>query len=69
MEDGTKAVGLFNRGETANVVKVNWSELGLSGPKVVRDLWRQKDEGSFEAGYSVTVPRHGAKLIRLLPTK
>jgi len=48
MEDGTKAVGLFNRGELAKNVTVKWSDLGISGKKIVRDLWRQKDLGDFE---------------------
>ena len=34
MEDGSKAVGLFNRGETEAMVTVKWSELGLQ-PKSV----------------------------------
>jgi alpha-galactosidase len=31
MEDGSKAVGLFNRGDTNAVVSVTWPELGISG--------------------------------------
>jgi len=31
MEDGSKAVGLFNRGAAEAVVSVNWSELGITG--------------------------------------
>ncbi len=67
MEDGTVAVGLFNRGEFANAVKVNWSQLGLNGTQTVRDLWRQKDVGNFSESYTASVARHGAMLIRLRP--
>ena len=45
MEDGTKAVGLFNRGEDATTVTAKWSDLGLKGKRIVRDLWRQQDLG------------------------
>jgi alpha-galactosidase len=65
LDDGSTAVGLFNRGEMPAVVTVNWSDLGLSGKHLVRDLWRQKDLGAFEEHYAVEVPRHGAAMIRL----
>jgi alpha-galactosidase len=68
MEDGSKAVGLFNRGEFENAVTVKWSELGLSGKQTVRDLWRQQDLGGFADSFSVKVARHGAALIRVRPT-
>ena len=29
-------------------VTASWADLGLSGPRVVRDLWRQKDLGQFD---------------------
>ena len=67
MEDGSKAVGLFNRGEGEATVTALWTDLGLSGPRVVRDLWRQKDLGTFEGKYSSPVPRHGTVLVRIRP--
>ena len=65
MEDGSQAVGLFNRGEGPATVTVRWSDLNLKGRHRVRDLWRQKDLGKFKNEYSVTVPRRGATLIRV----
>ena len=43
LEDGSMAVGLFNRGW--QTVKMNFTlrMLGLRGRQTVRDLWRQKD--------------------------
>ena len=67
MEDGSKAVGLFNRGEFENAVTVNWSDVGLTGKQAVRDLWRQKDLGGFADSFSVKVARHGVTLIRVRP--
>lgn len=67
MEDGSKAVGLFNRGEFSTNVKVAWKDLGLSGNQLVRDLWRQKDLGDFPESYSTMVNRHGVMLIRIRP--
>src|SRR6202034_2830955 len=59
MADGSMAVGLFNRGEGAGNVKATWVALGLDGKHRVRDLWRQKDLGSFADAFSASVPRHG----------
>jgi hypothetical protein len=69
MEDGSKAVGLFNRGEGDASVAVKWSDLGLQGKQTVRDLWRQKDLGEYENAFSATVGRHGVVLIRIQPVK
>jgi alpha-galactosidase len=65
LADGSKAVGLCNRGEVSARVTAKWSDLGLSGKQVVRDLWRQKDLGVFEDQWSADVPRHGVVLVRL----
>jgi alpha-galactosidase len=67
MQDGTKAVGLFNRGRIASPVTVKWSDLGITGRQIVRNLWRQKDLGTFEDQFTALVARHGVVLIRLRP--
>jgi len=65
LEDGTIAVGLFNRGEEPMKVTALWSDLGISGKHVVRDLWRQKDLGWFKEKYSAKVGRHGVVMIKI----
>ena len=67
MEDGSKAVGLFNRGQREARVTARWSDLGVAGKQIVRDLWRQKDLGTFEGQFSAAVGRHGVVLVRLRP--
>jgi len=67
LEDGSKAVGLFNRGEKETKVTALWSDLGVTGKQKIRDLWRQKDIGSFNDKYAATVPRHGVIMLRLWP--
>lgn len=69
MEDGSKAVGLFNRGRWKSDVAVTWAELGLKGARAVRDLWRQKDLGDFAEGITLPVARHGALLLRVGPVR
>lgn len=65
LEDGSKAVGLFNRNPKAETIQVTWNSLGLSGKQIVRDVWRQKDQGLFTDSFSSVVPAHGVKLITI----
>jgi alpha-galactosidase len=65
LADGSKAVGLFNRGSTEQVVSVRWSDLGLKGTQTVRDLWRQKDLGKFDDEFQTSVPKHGTVLVKI----
>ena len=67
MEDGSTAVGLFNRDEMPQTVTATWADLGVSGKARARDLWRQQDLGTFENSFSAEIPRHGVVLVRLFP--
>jgi alpha-galactosidase len=69
LEDGSKAVGLFNRGEDGATITVKWSELGISGPQNVRDLWRQLDLGKFPGQFQTEVSRHGVVLVKVTPAR
>ena len=65
MEDGSKAVGLFNRGYNSATVTVKWSDLGLIGKHKVRNLWRQKNLGTFNDEFTAKVSRHGVVLVKI----
>jgi alpha-galactosidase len=65
LEDGAKAVGLFNLDSTPRKLSVSWADLGVSGPRNVRDLWRQKDIGTFTGAFEAEVPRHGVAFVRV----
>jgi len=65
MADGTKAVGLFNRGKNATEVEVKWAELQISGNQSVRDLWHQKDLGGFNQKFTAQVPAQGVVMVRI----
>jgi alpha-galactosidase len=67
LEDGSVAVGLFNRGEFGSKIVAKWGDLGLNGPQRVRDLWRQKDLGMFDNEFNDDVGRHGVTMIRIWP--
>ena len=65
LADGSKAVGLFNLGDSTATVSAIWSDLKISGNRSVRDLWRQKDLGQAGEKFEMQVAPHGAELIRI----
>ncbi len=65
LADGSRAVGLFNRDEIPLEIRLEFSSLGLRGPRRLRDLWRQKDLDLHEQSYAAVVPPHGVLLLRL----
>ena len=67
LEDGSMAVGLFNRGW--QTVKMNFTlrMLGLRGRQTVRDLWRQKDLTECTDKFETAVAPHGVVLVRVYP--
>ena len=69
LEDGSRALGLFNRGDSERRVRVSWSDIGISGAQRVRDLWRQQDLGTFPHGFEASVPRHGVVLVKVVPAR
>ncbi|MBN2512783.1 MAG: NPCBM/NEW2 domain-containing protein [Sedimentisphaerales bacterium] len=69
MEDGSMAVGLFNRSQREQTVTITWSDLEITGQQSVRDLWRQKDLGKFTGQFQAQVGRHGVVLVKIAPAK
>jgi alpha-galactosidase len=70
VQNGTnrRAVALFNKGGSASNMTVNWSDIGLSGAALVRDLWERKDLGTFTGQHSMSVPSHGVALLQITAT-
>jgi alpha-galactosidase len=67
MEDGSKAVGLFNRNDADTEATAKWTDIGVTGSQTVRDLWRQQDVGNFTDSFKAMVPHHGAVLVKVSP--
>jgi alpha-galactosidase len=68
MADGSLTVGLFNLTELPREMTVDFTTLGLSGRRRVRDLWRQQDFGMAANWFKAYVPRHGVALVRFSAT-
>lgn len=83
MEDGSYAVGLFNIdgfGETpqsyfrwgdekAKSFTFDFTKVGLKGKWELRDVWRQKDLGTFNSFFKTTIPYHGVVMLRMCALK
>ena len=67
MHDGSLVFALFNTADDATRISVDFDSLGLEGKWIVRDLWRQKDEGIYGIRYSMEVPGHATHLVRFFP--
>jgi alpha-galactosidase len=65
LADGTKAVGLCNRGDDRVGITAKWNDLGVKGRQSVRDVWRQQDLGRFTGQFKAEVPRRGVVLLKI----
>jgi alpha-galactosidase len=65
LQDGSQAVGLFNRGESVNPVTLDFRDIGVTGSATIRDLWAHKDLGSFQDHFTASVPVHGVLMIKV----
>jgi alpha-galactosidase len=63
---GARAAVLWNRGEEAATVSLEWSELWLAaGAAEVQDLWAGAPLAAGADGVTVTVPAHDAVALRV----
>jgi alpha-galactosidase len=69
LKDGSRAVVLFNRTVIQTPIRASWWRVKVSGPARVRDLWTHMDLGTFDGSVSVTVPAHGAVMLRVTPER
>ena len=69
LEDGSRAVGLFNRDDDVAEIAVNWAELHIAGRPMVRDVWRQQYLGTFDREFRTKVRPHGVVLLQVQPAR
>jgi alpha-galactosidase len=65
LADGSKAVGLFNRGESLMPVTAYFEDVGVGDSAEIRDLWARKDLGIYKASFATQVPRHAVVLVKM----
>ncbi|MCK9219770.1 MAG: putative Ig domain-containing protein [Bacteroidales bacterium] len=64
LADKQKAAGIFNLGEKPVTYILSFEKAGLSPTLKLRDLWRQKDLGSYSGSYTVVIPAHGVVVLK-----
>jgi alpha-galactosidase len=69
LQDGSRAVILFNRGTASGEVSVSWQDLGYPAHLTakVRDLWQAKDLGEHKGTFSATVAPHSVVMVTVKP--
>ena len=65
LSDGSKAVGLFNRGDQATKVTLSLKDLGMNNPCKGRDIWQKKDLDMIKNEYTCILPPHGSQLLKI----
>lgn len=68
LNDGSKAVGLLNRGtKNGDMITVNWNDLNIKGKQTVRNIWQHEELGMFTNTFSAPVSAHGTVLVKIKP--
>ena len=60
-----KYLGVFNTGERAATMRVDWGALKLPDQCTLRDLWQKKDLGAIATGYTFHLAPHASGLYLL----
>jgi alpha-galactosidase len=66
LKDGSKAVAIFNFGESETWMRgigLHLKEMGLPTSVKARDVWGAKDLGTITDDWKTTIPRHGVVLL------
>jgi len=67
LEDGSVAVGIFNRNHVEIEVTVTIQNLALRGKQTIRDLWRQQDIAETDGEFKTKVKPHGVVFVKVYP--
>lgn len=62
LADGSKAIGIFNLDTVYRDLSIPLQEAVL-----IRNVWRQQDEGVYKGIYHAKIPPHGVRLIKATP--
>ena len=65
LADGSQAVGLFNRSESATKLTLDFNSIGAPAAAKLRDLLDHKDLDAAQNSYTTEVPTHGVVLLKV----
>jgi alpha-galactosidase len=67
LSGGAAAVGLFNRSSVATTMSLKLSDVGISSPSMITDLWSGQKLVAKGGEIKAMVPVHGVVLLRVEP--
>jgi alpha-galactosidase len=67
LSGGRKAVAFFNRGAQDAMMSASFTQIGVTGMQVIRDLWRRMDVTATNDTLTASVPGRGALLYTVSP--
>lgn len=65
LEDGNKAVGIFNLDDATQNYSLDLKKIGYDSKVLIRDLWRQKNIGNYSDSFTTDIPSHGVVLVKV----
>lgn len=66
LNDGSKAIVIFNKQDTEATLSLNFKDINITKKAKIRDLWSHNDKGTFTDSYSAKVAPHGVVMIKLI---
>jgi len=69
LNDGSKAVVIFNKQDTEATLSLNFKDINADKKAKIRDLWSHSDKGTFTDAYSAKIAPHGVAMIKLIAAK
>ena len=64
LEDGKKAIGIFNLDDKPTKITINFADIKLPAQTMLRDLWRQQNLGTFKNSFTTSILAHGVVLLK-----
>lgn len=65
LADGSKAIGIFNLGNSYQKYTLQLKEAGIKKAGTIRDVWQQKDIAAGVNTVSFNIPPHGVRLLKI----
>jgi alpha-galactosidase len=65
LDNGSKAVVVFNKTKEPITVDIKWSDIKEYGQFIVRDLWEHKNKGVYKKSFTASVAPLGVVMIKI----
>ena len=65
-DSGATYVAMFNISDVEKAMSLDLARIGVKKTAKVRDLWQQKELGTFKKKYTRIIPAHGTALVKII---